>query len=59
MYILGDSPDGPVVKTLPSNARVASLLLVQGAKISQALWPNPPGTPSVQFSSVVQSCPTL
>lgn len=45
MYVLGDSPDGPVVKTLHSNARVAGLILVQGTKISQALRPNPPHPP--------------
>ena len=45
MYVLGDSPKGPVVKTLPSNARVAGLILVQGAKISQALWLNRPHYP--------------
>ena len=45
MYVLGDSSDGPVGKTLHSNARVAGLILVQGTKISQALWPNPPHLP--------------
>ena len=45
MYVLGDSPKGPVVKTLPSSARVAGLILVQGAKISQALWLNRPHYP--------------
>ena len=36
---IGDFPGGPVVKTLPSNARDAGLIPGQGAKILYALWP--------------------
>ena len=35
----GDFPDGPVVKTSPSNAGVATLIPSLGAKIPHVLWP--------------------
>ena len=34
-----DFPGGPMVKTSPSKAAVASLIPDQGAKISHASWP--------------------
>ena len=38
---MGDSPGGPVVKTLPSNTRDVGLIPGQGAKVSRASWPEP------------------
>ena len=35
----GDFPDGPVVKTSPSNAGVATLIPSLGAKIPHVSWP--------------------
>ena len=35
----GDFPGGPMVKTLPSNARCSGLLPGQGAKVLHAPWP--------------------
>ena len=32
-------PAGPVIKTSPSNAQGASLILGQGARITHGLWP--------------------
>ena len=37
--VLWNFPGGPVVKTLPSNARGADLIPGWGAKIPHALWP--------------------
>ena len=35
-----DFPGSPVVKTSPSDKRVVGLILVRGAKIPDASWPN-------------------
>ena len=36
---MGDSPGGPVVKTLPSNAGDVGSIPGQEAKVSHASWP--------------------
>ena len=57
--LAGDSPDGSVVRILPSNAVTVSLILGQGAKIPNASWPKTKQNIKQEQHSLRKSIKTL